>query len=227
MLETKNSRCWESVVELCLKYCDIETIYKIVSETCLPNLRHLHLDNFCSRYEDDKYTWSGEKNHSLRQLSLQFSNNVYGDKLLGILFKCFPNMIEFRMHSGRNASIDYIVAALPKGLRVLNISAMGNFVGLNFLNHLARFPLLTKLKLKDDFSGYQNLDLKESVYLPNLTKLVTHQWIFNSASFVLPELRELTLDFVYDSSLDNLKESKKLKDIQVGNALKGIMKKDN
>ncbi len=90
MLETKNSRCWESVVELCLRYCDIEIIYKIVSETYLPNLRHLHLDNFCSRYEDDKYAWSGEKNHSLRQLSLQFTNNVYGDKLLGILFKCFP-----------------------------------------------------------------------------------------------------------------------------------------
>ncbi len=40
----------------------------------------------------------------------------------------FSHMIEFSMRSGRNASIDYIVAALPKGLRFLNISAMGNLL---------------------------------------------------------------------------------------------------
>lgn len=97
----------------------------------------------------------------------------------------------------------------------MDISTKKKIKDLDFLNYLITFPLLTKLRIVSGHRRYSSHNLNTTIHLPNLIDLDTHQWIFNSATFVLPELRKLYLNNIYDSSLDNIKELKKLKKIQL------------
>ena len=126
------------------------------------------------------------------------------------------------MYSSCDSLHNFPFAALPKGLRSLDVSTKRKIEDLDFLNHLFRFPLLTKLRLVSDNEEYSSHNLNKTICLPNLTELHTHQWILNSATFVLPELRKIIIEHIYDSSLNYLKEFKKLKKIQLDDAKEGI-----
>ena len=215
VLKYKNSTYWESIEKLKLTYCDIVTVFNIISEVNLPNLKSLSLDRFQSEAYIDEDKWSSVKNYSLQKLSLRFYSEEIYNGSLEILFKCIPNITEFKMKLDVSLSDDFPFEALPKGLRRMDIYTYKNIKSLNFLNYLSTFPLLTKLRIVSNHEEYSNLDLNMTIYLPNLTELITHQWIFKSARFVLPKLRVLLLDLIYESSLDNLTESKKLKSIQL------------
>ena len=215
MLETENSPYWESIKELALREYDIRSVIEIISETNLPNLKYLYLENVHSEYENDYYVWSGVKNHSLQFLSLKNKEYKTDDKLLRILFECFPNMTKLRIDFSCDLSNNFPISALPKGLRILDILTEKKIEYLDILNHLNSFPLLKDLKLLNRSHETFNLTLNKTICLPNLTNLTILQCIFNSATFMLPELRELTIRDINDSSLDNLKVFKKLKSIRL------------
>ena len=225
MLEYKSSPYWKSIEELELVNCELKTILNIISEISLPNLKSLCLDKFRSEDVLNEFDWSDVKNYTLQKLSLRFYTKKIYDESLLILFKCFPNMTEFKMTLAGSLSNNFPFVALPKGLRSLDISTYENFETLSFLNYLSTFSLLTKLKIVSNRERYSNLDLNMTIYLPNLTELTTHQWLFNSATFVLPKLRVLILDLIHNSSLDNLKEFENLKKIELRIIDEGITQK--
>ena len=240
----KNSHFWVSIEELELVSCELETALNIMAEINLSNLKHLHLKGFRSEVFLNEFDWLSVKNYSLQKLTLTlYREEIYGESL-GILFRCFPNMTEFRIRSYENlsndfsistlpkglssykdSSKDFSISALPKGLRSLDISRYGKMKSLDFLNDLSTFPLLTKLTILNHWERSSNLDLNMTIHLPNLTELTTQQWILNSAKFVLPKLRKLIIDQIYNSSLDNLKKFEKLKNIELLHVDRGIINK--
>ena len=139
--------------------------------------------------------------------------------------ECFPNMHDFEMSTSCDLSNNHPIGALPKGLRILDICTKEKIKNLDFLNDLSNFTLLTKLEIQIKFEMVSNSNLTETIYLPNLNELLIHQQVFDSATFVLPELRKLTIENLNNSSLDYLKEYKKLKNIKLTHIEKGITQK--
>ena len=212
MLETKSSLYWETIEELELTKCDIKTVLEIISEFDLPNLKCLRFEKFKTIYKAYRFAKSVIQNWSLRQLSITFDERATYDESLRVLFKCFPNMIEFKIHLECNLSNNIPISALPKGLRELDIPMDINIDCSDFLNDLATFPLLT---IQNDWKRSTSLNEKKTLYLPNLIELDINQNVLNNIRFVLPELRKLTIHDIYNSALEYLKEFKKLKKLKL------------
>ena len=226
LLETKNSPYWESIEELELSSCDIKIILKIITEINLLNLKTLNLENIYSIDKDAQIVVRPEvKNYFLQKLSLDYLEMKFHDESLRILFKCLPNLTEFKIRIWTNLLDDFSIASLPKGLRSLDIYVGGDIKNLDLFNDSVTLPLLTKFKYEYSFQRYSKLGLKKIIYLPNLTELIVPQWVIKSVTFVVPKLRKLTLNYIYDSSYAYLKKSKNLKIIKLGSAKVGITKK--
>ena len=103
------------------------------------------------------------------------------------------------------------MTSLPKGLRSLDVSCHDEIKFSDLLRISNTFPLLTKLRLKSNNYKFSDQNLKEKIYLPNLIDLIIQQNILEKATFVLPQLRKLNIFYAPSSSLDYLKEFKKLK----------------
>ena len=223
LLNTKSSHFWESVETLELMECDTVTVLKIISEISMPNLKSLRLEVFKPADRVDEFIYSKVKIYSVRLFSLTYSEDVFKDKSLGILFKCFPNMTECKVLSWRSVFSEIPIASLPKGLRSLDIFTYGSIEYLELLNLSTTFPLLTKLRLQVESCGFPRNNLNQKVYFSNLTDLNINQRVLQSVTFVLPQLRKLKIFFLDNSSLDYLKEFKKLKSIQSNFAEKGTV----
>ena len=213
LLEIKSSPHWESIEELELSFCDINTFLKIITEINLPNLKSLYLESVYTADRNAQLICPEVKIPSLQSLSLTFYALDYFNDALKILSECFPNMTELKIFSSKNSLDDFSIAALPKGLRCLDIYTTGRIKNLDILNDLNNFPLLTKLVLPSGYMRYSKLGSKKKIHLPNLTELIVPQWIVKSVKFVIPKLRKLNMSGIFDSSLTHLKDSPKLKSI--------------
>ncbi len=120
----------------------------------------------------DEFICSGIKIHSLQFLSMSFDMVETNRKSLRVLLKCFPNLIECRMHAIRSNFGDLPLTSLPKGLRSLNAFTIDGIKYSDLLNLSTTFPLLTKLKVENDSKEFPNYNLNETVNFPNLTELI-------------------------------------------------------
>ena len=213
--ETKSSPYWKTVEELVLIEGYIKTILDFISETNLPNLKSLYLENLHSKYEDNNSVLPRVKNHSLRLLSIKSKEYETDDESLRILFECFPNLTEFKIDSTEDLSDNFPIAVLPKGLRHLSISAFQVFNNLVIRYPVVNFPLLTKSKLSYILEKGYNATMNKIIYFPNLTELITSRWRTENTSFVFPQLRKLTINCWRSSPLNTLKKFKKLKSIKL------------
>ena len=225
IFETKSSLYWESIEELELVNCDITVILKIITEINLPNLKSLYLKNFRFEYKAYKFFMSEVKNYSLQRLTLRVDKNEKYDESLGVLFNCFPNMIEFKVILFCNLLADFPIEKLPRGLRNLLIYAPVVPESLAFLNHLSIFPLLSKFNLVISWNDFPNPNLNDTIYLPNLTELFIDNRVFMNSTFVLPELRKFTSYLADNLSVDKLEKFKKLKKINFKSSLEGVIQK--
>ena len=225
MLETQSSLYWESIEELELQECNIKTIIRIITEINLPNLKYMELRSLNTECKIDNHVRSEVKNNSLQWLSISLDKCETYAEPFSILLRCLPNLTEFNIILRCDLSTDFPISALPKGLRSLYIFTYFEIESLDLLNDLSNFPLLTKLNLRTYSKKIFNFNLNKTIYLPNLTEIITSWWVLQSATFVLLEVRKLDIYYPNNSSLDYLKNFKKLKNIEFNSAKVGTAQK--